>query len=255
MSDDYPTKPRSDQTVRDIAQQIKDSAGLPRDGAWDVVEYLKRGEIPTLFGTKALKVEVLSDTQMGEDEGLTIFEPGRVKILVKKTVYNQAIVGEGRSRMTLAHELGHAVMHEGAPKARRTLGTITPKHLKAFASAEHQAKVFAAALLIEESVAANCNTPEDLAIECMVSMQAATIEFQRIKEDRNRARTALRIAQAAAEFRETVQPKRADHPKVCDELCTSCGQQQLIRVGPKFLCLGCDAVSNQFQDGDRGAES
>jgi hypothetical protein len=75
--------------------------------------------------------------------------------------------------------------------------------------------------LIEESVAATCNTPEELAIECMVSMQAATIEFQRVKEDRNRATTAQRIAQAATEFRESVQSRRIDHPRVCGELCTS----------------------------------
>jgi|SRR5947209_1746104 len=214
MSDDYPTKSRSDQTVREIAEQIKASSGLSRDGAWDIIAYLKRNKLPTSFGTKTLKLEVHPDADMGEDDGLTIFEPNCVRILAKQSVHEKAIFGDGRSRMILAHELGHAVMHEGAPKARRTFGNISPKYLKAFASAEHQAKVFAAALLIEESVAANCNTPEELAIECMVSMQAATIEFQRVKEDRNRARTALRIAQAATEFRETVQPRRTDHPKV-----------------------------------------
>jgi Zn-dependent peptidase ImmA (M78 family) len=255
MSDDYPTKSRSDQTVRNIAEQIKGSSARSRHGAWDIIAYLKRSELPTCFGTKTLKVEVHPDVDMGEDDGLTIFEASCVRILVKQSIHEKAIFGDGRSRMIWAHELGHAVMHDGAPKARRTFGNISPKYLKAFASAEHQAKVFAAALLIEESIAANCNTPEELAIECMVSMQAATIEFQRIKEDRNRAGTALRIAQAATEFRETVQAKRPNHPKVCDELCTSCGQRQLIRVGPKFLCLGCEAVSDQFQDGDRGAES
>jgi Zn-dependent peptidase ImmA (M78 family) len=211
MSDDYPTKSRSDQTVRHIAEQIKASSGLSRDGAWDIVGYLKRSELRTYFGIKTLKIEVLPDAEMREDDGLTTFEPRHVTIQIKRSVYANAIFGDGRSRMVLAHELGHAVMHEGAPKARRTFGNISPKYLKAFASAEHQAKVFAAALLIEESVAANCNTPEELAIECMVSMQAATIEFQRVKEDRNRATTAQRIAQAATEFRESVQSRRIDH--------------------------------------------
>lgn len=64
--------------------------------------------------------------------------------------------------MTLAHELGHAIMHPGMAKARRigAAGRSSINAIPAHRSAEHQAKVFASAFLIDQSYAETLNSSE-----------------------------------------------------------------------------------------------
>ena len=96
--------------------------------------------------------------------------------MVKVFVYRDASLGLGRARMTLAHELGHAIMHDGVKMARRSLVTrfMVDRTLQ---SAEHQAKVFAAALLIHAKIAENFNSDEELSVEFEVSIEAARVYF------------------------------------------------------------------------------
>jgi Zn-dependent peptidase ImmA (M78 family) len=77
------------------------------------------------------------------------------------TVFNAAKLGEGRSRMTLVHELGHALMHDGGPKFRHTgaVGTTDLSKDRPFESAERQAKIFAPAFLIHDEIAATLTHP------------------------------------------------------------------------------------------------
>ena len=51
------------------------------------------------------------DTEMGEAEAYTEFSPPQ--IVVRESVYLGAANRNGRDRMTMAHELGHLVMHAG----------------------------------------------------------------------------------------------------------------------------------------------
>ena len=62
------------------------------------------------------------------------------------------------ARYTIAHEMGHAALHldklmEGATLPRRSVGNVTPSWILKFKSAEHQAMVFGAALLINDETA------------------------------------------------------------------------------------------------------
>lgn len=47
---------------------------------------------------------------MGECHGITY--PDRNEIQIRQDVYDRAIAGSGRDRLTLAHELGHLLFHE-----------------------------------------------------------------------------------------------------------------------------------------------
>ena len=62
-------------------------------------------------------------------------------------------MGDGRSRMTLVHELGYAVLDFGEAKYRRAdaSGTTVLSRINASDLAQHQAKVFASAFLIDDS--------------------------------------------------------------------------------------------------------
>jgi len=65
--------------------------------------------------------------------------------------------------MTLAHELGHAVLHHSAPMFRLVgaAGVSDLAQEGAHTSAEHQAKVFAAAFLIHYEDAAKMRNAQE----------------------------------------------------------------------------------------------
>ncbi|MCS3759337.1 ImmA/IrrE family metallo-endopeptidase [Bradyrhizobium centrosematis] len=129
-------------------------------------------EVPKLVSEFALVVR--SDDEMGDAEAYTEFNPAH--IAVRGSVYQLALRNDGRSRMTLAHELGHLVMHPGAAKLRST-STLSEGHLKYFESAEWQAKKFAALFLVPDHIALQFSNAEQLAASCHVSLQAAQIRF------------------------------------------------------------------------------
>jgi Zn-dependent peptidase ImmA (M78 family) len=124
---------------------------------------------------------------MGENDATTSYDKGVVTIAVKQTVFDAAFVGDGRARHTLAHELGHAVFHDGVKLARRSLGNVTPKWIEPCESAEHQARVFAAAFLINDAVAETLSNAEKISIEFGISLASARIYFEQIMIERDRS--------------------------------------------------------------------
>jgi Zn-dependent peptidase ImmA (M78 family) len=186
---------------------------------------------------------------MGEHDGQTGFGKGVITIDIKQSVHDDALLGVGRSRNTCAHELGHGVMHDGAIMARRAISNITPKWIRPFESAEHQAKVFAPAFLINDTVAETLQTPEEVSIEFGISLESAKIHYQQILESRDRKASEERVSRMAQDFRaRTMAPPNA--VRYLQELCTACGRQTLLPLGIKFMCVTCDTVFDRFQDGD-----
>jgi hypothetical protein len=138
MSDDYRVKSRSDQEIRQIAKKARAFFGVADDRCVDVLNCLKHEKIWTLFGTKALNFQVRPDKELGISDGSTIVSKEVITITVKQSVRDAALMGDGRSRNTLAHELGHGVMHDRPVMFRQMNGNVTPKYLKAYESAEHR---------------------------------------------------------------------------------------------------------------------
>jgi len=143
-------------------------------------------------------------------------------------------------------------MHYGTPKFRRA-GAAGPTDIaiiNASESAEHQAKVFASAFLIHDEAAAKLSGPEQISTEFLVSLEAAEICFERLTERAERIRAAERVEKATLAFKEEVRTE-AHAISYLKDLCTRCGKAMLVPIGIKFLCMNCDFVSDQFQDGDR----
>jgi hypothetical protein len=241
--DDYPLDGRSNRELRRIAARTRSSFNLREDEQVDIIACLRTGSVLTLTGRKNLALENVPDRDMGRDEGNTIHLDSGIVIRVRQTVYNQVVFGVGRARMTLAHELGHAVMHPGAPKARRMAGNITHRFIPAYKSAEHQAKVFASEFLIPESAISTLDSPEKISIKYGVSLEAAEYRFRDPTEANYRAEGAAKLAKLATEL-------RSEPLHYISERCTSCGNATLIPIGVKYLCHTCDAVTDQFTDGD-----
>lgn len=249
MSDDYRVKSRLNSEVRHLAKKARSFFGVADARRVDVVLCLKRPTIWTLRGEKRLNFQVRPDAEMGLDDASTSYGNGVVTVSVKQSVGDKAIVGDGRARQTHSHELGHAVMHDGVKMARRALGNKTPNWIRPFESAEHQAKVFAPAFLINDAIAQDLSSADDISIEFGISLESAKIYFDEMTVERDRQKNAQRMLRIAAEFRASTASGSQKIPYI-DEICTNCGNKTLIPMGIKFMCHSCNYVSDRFQDGD-----
>jgi Zn-dependent peptidase ImmA (M78 family) len=251
MSDDYRVESRSNAEVRKLAKQALKYWNASNRSPVDIFACLRSGSIWTVRGVKQLDFLIRPDHRMGLDDAFTAYDGQIVTIVAKESVASQAQFGSGRPRNTLAHELGHGVMHEGPNMSRRALGNVTPGWLRSFESAEHQAKIFAVAFLVNDELGKSLRTPEDLSSECGISLEAARIYFEELAEARDREQNGKRLLAIAKEFAESVNPRPQYEVRYLDEPCTECGERQLFPVGNKFMCRNCNHVSDKFQDGDR----
>jgi Zn-dependent peptidase ImmA (M78 family) len=121
---------------------------------------------------------VRSDLEMGDAEAYTEFNPPH--IVVRNSVYQLARKNDGRCRMTLAHELGHLVMHPGAAKLRSEYAPSKTARIRPFESAEWQANKFASMFLMPLHIVREFTSAIQLAESCHVSLQAAQIRYDEV---------------------------------------------------------------------------
>src|SRR5262249_47510723 len=120
-----------------------------------------------------------------------------------------------------------------------------------FKSAEHQAKVFAPAFLINDDVAERLGSAEEISVEFGVSLESATIYYRQLLAQRNRHKSAENILRMAEEARAVLSPPKTVHRVTfLAEPCSRCGHASVFPLGHKFMCQTCDSVFDRFQDGD-----
>ncbi len=246
MSEDRRVPPLADKEIRGSARATLHAYGASNRRPVNIIRCQESGWIPTKMGRRKLIYRVVNDEKMGNVDGRTEFEGDTVVITAKRSVHEKAKWGDGRSRMTLAHELAHGVLHYGAPMFRSAdaVGTTELSRTSAAESAEHQAKVFASAFLIDDTVASTLPSPEDISTEFVVSLEAAKICFERLTEDAERARSAERVRQINATFQASMR-KPTHQFNYTGDFCTNCGSATLIPVGIKLLCHTCGTVHDR----------
>jgi hypothetical protein len=251
MSIDYRVPKRSDKEIRQEAIATRREYKTEHRRPVNIIRCLQSGWIPTRRGRKELVYEIIDDEQMGCDDGKTEFLENKVIIFVKRSVHQKALWGDGRARMTLAHELAHGVMHYGAPMFRGTgaVGTTELSRTNAAESAEHQAKVFASAFLIDDVVAAAFSSPEEISTEFVVSWDAAVICFDRLAEEAEHAQSAERVRVSNEEFKARMrQAMGRQHSQnefhYTGDFCDVCGNATLIPMGVKLLCHTCGNITD-----------
>jgi hypothetical protein len=249
VSVDYPTTNRSDNEVKEIAKRFRCSFAVVHEGRVDVVASLQRTTIPTLHGLKKLILEVCEDSELPSSEGVTTFSSGTVAIKLRRSVFQRLKMGEGRARNTAMHELGHAVMHEGPPMHRRTIDQPKLQWIPTYKSAEHQAKIFAPAALIDDEIAEALISPEDISVTFGVSYESAAICFRQIQEARERPQIVEKIKRIAAQLNLDSANERPTL-SFLKTRCPNCGERTIFPVGIKYMCQTCDRLFDGFQDGD-----
>ena len=253
MLDDYPAGPYSNAEVIGFAKQLRRYFGVDNETRLDVVELVQRPKIWTVYGEKELKFEIWPDDKMGRSSGRTVYTSGGVIIAVRRSVRHGAYMGIGHHRNTFAHELGHAVMHDGAPKDRRADGNVTYKSIKPFESAEHHAKVFAPAFLINEDVAQQITSAEEISITFGISLRSAEIYFEQIRQLRDRDQAAHRVREMADEF---IRSQRSSQKGVTflDDPCNVCGKRNYFPSATSLCAKAATTSSTDTKMEIRSAE-
>jgi Zn-dependent peptidase ImmA (M78 family) len=177
MTDDVKVSPRSTKDIEALTLAWRDALGVPNEWAPNMLRLLEI-ELPRLPKLGQFALITRSDLEMGNAEAYTQFNPPH--IVVRTSVYQSARKCDGRSRMTLAHELGHLVMHPGASKLRTDFPELSRTKIKPYEWAEWQANKFASLFLMPLHVIREFTSASQLSECCQVSLQAAQIRFSEV---------------------------------------------------------------------------
>ena len=167
---EYIVETKSREELRDLAYAMREALGL-KDALWfpivetlDVLADVIAGFSYEIVEDDALPTGVHADTDI---------RTGHIRI--KESVYNGACDGQGRDRMTIAHELGHYLtLCWCGFKLQRNFNN---EYVIAPNDPEWQAKCFAGELLVPHHLTKGMDR-YDIAVECGVSLEAAEVQIR-----------------------------------------------------------------------------
>lgn len=158
--------------IRAIAQSIRDEIGWT-EPYFPIVEFVELG-LPKFFEEFILDIALKSELK--EDHGQTF--PDKSIIRLREDVYERALKGDGFYRFTVAHELGHLVLHRNLPMTR----SVPATDVKPYRSSEWQADCFGGELLMCATHIGRCNCEGDAPQIFGVSEKAAQIQWKIFSE-------------------------------------------------------------------------
>ena len=168
----YMVEAKSRADLRKLARILRDHLHLSDVLYFPIVELLD--VLTELFGD--FNYEVVEDSAMPKKvHADTDIRTGHIRI--KESVYEGACKGEGRDRMTIAHEIGHyfTLCFCGFRLERNFSGGMIP----AFRDPEWQAKCFAGELMVPAHLVKGMNEYE-IANQCGVSYDAACVQYKHL---------------------------------------------------------------------------
>lgn len=122
------------------------------------------------------RFEILYREELGNDHGRTFPDAGLIQL--REDVYEGACENKPRDRFTLAHELGHLLLHRGMSLAR--IDPADPPPI--YRNSEWQADKFASYLLIPPHLVGNCSSLHDVVAKFVVSYEAANARRTEIQK-------------------------------------------------------------------------
>ncbi|WP_299878564.1 ImmA/IrrE family metallo-endopeptidase [uncultured Cocleimonas sp.] len=133
----FKVKPRTTKNIRAISQGFKDVLKIKKS-------YFPIVKVVELLHQKGIiELEIVAVEEMANEYGLSYPKKGLIKI--REDVYDKAVKGDGFGRFTIAHEMGHFMLHRKETAYARS---STRDH-KTFEDSEWQANKFAQELLID----------------------------------------------------------------------------------------------------------
>lgn len=162
-------KPLTLKNIRTICSNLRTLLDIPVDEPIDIVRLLEHKA-----HSLGIEFEVTSESELGRRHGESVL--GQNIIRIREDVYNRACEGYGRDRLTIAHELGHILLHQKEDIVlTRSEGTIPP-----YMDPEWQANAFAGELLAPFQYIKHMDIL-DISTQYGVSIEAASVQKNRRK--------------------------------------------------------------------------
>lgn len=100
---------RSAKELRNKAMEIRNIISNPTEeiNILDVVENV----LPQLLDNYEYYIVAEDEWQTEDIEALTISQDGTILLLIPENIYRDANIGMHRARFTIAHEIGHVLLH------------------------------------------------------------------------------------------------------------------------------------------------
>ncbi|WP_370461813.1 ImmA/IrrE family metallo-endopeptidase [Rahnella sp. RcJ3] len=171
---DYRVPIQSRKNIRDLTRSLRSIAGI-RSIHFPIMKFMEM-VLPLSMPNFELHIEEVG--RMPGTHGITY--PGEHLIILREDVYEGAIAGNGRDRMTVAHELGHLLLHKNIAFAR----SQPELKIKPFESSEWQAKCFAGELMVPATHAASLKIMSALELSeaCGISVEAAGYQLKELNK-------------------------------------------------------------------------
>lgn len=132
----HKVRARGIKVIRQLAQSFRQNFSAP---FFPIVQFLE-----ALHANELIEMEIIPKNEMPDKYGLSY--PSERRILIREDVYDLARKNNGFARSTIAHELGHIVMHGGEKVA---YARSEHKTHKVYEDSEWQANKFAQELLVD----------------------------------------------------------------------------------------------------------
>jgi len=136
--------------------------------------------------------ERVADGSLGEAEAQ--WDSQEKRLLIPEGVFQAAKRGEGRALMTLAHEVGHALLGHQGNLNRAPAGGRAERVSAKLRSMEYQARRYAAAFLIPDTAAVRLLDATALSERYRVSMSAAIVRHSELRSGESAQILPLRQA-------------------------------------------------------------
>lgn len=168
--DSYKAQGISRNDIRHIVREIRRGIQLEYTLYFPIVRFLEN-ILPLLIPD--FQLEIVPRNEMGNKHGETY--PSKNLIRIREDVYLNAINGSGRDRLTIAHEIGHLLLHDDDNIA---LCRLEPNEkLKAYEDPEWQANAFGGELLAPSYLIKGL-TNAKVQEKCGVSEDAANVQLR-----------------------------------------------------------------------------
>ena len=168
---DIAVPPMSKDKIKYIVNKFREIIGFGDELYFPIVQFLEY-----CLCELGYQMEIVEDHELNRAYAITYSNEKLLKI--RESVYNGAVNDNPRDRFTLAHELGHIILHPveiiGDLKLART-NDIIPS----YRDPEWQANTFAGELLAPSKLIVGMDKKE-ISERCKISLQAAGIRYSNV---------------------------------------------------------------------------
>lgn len=168
-------EPLNEKQISDIAYKLRDLIGMKKQYKFPIVEFVEI-VLSRIDDTYGFNVTEIDDPEI--DGMYAFYNPRENEMTIRSDVYEQALNGDGTSRFTIAHELGHYILHR---KGVRLCCISDDFEVSEKYDPEWQANKFAVALLMPEYLIGDMSA-EEVASIFGTSLQAAEISCNKGKK-------------------------------------------------------------------------